>query len=124
MAAFSLHHSDGLLTIRPLLEYDDKGLDEVKKAINGLIDLGDPFIILTDARVGTVPQIHLRARFAEYLTGSSKELRLLCRGWAVVTSSRRHDIAIATLNFIIPRVYPVKVFRDINKATDWLRRKL
>lgn len=90
----------------------------------GLLERGRPFTLLFDGRNAGMLDAKSRKAYADFVLTNANDLRLFCKGGAiVVTSSLTMGVMTAVL-WLAPLPFPHRTFTSVEDANKWLRTLL
>ncbi len=85
---------------------------------------GDVYAVVIDAReVGRVPPVQ-RKGIVDWINRDRQHLKANCAGGALIFSSPVQQGLWTAIVWLTPIPIPVKVFRDVSSAEEWLRELL
>ena len=85
---------------------------------------GDPYAVVIDAReVGRVPATQRRG-IIEWIQNDRQHLKTNCAGGALIFTSALQQGLWTAISWVAPSPIPVKIFREVSSAEEWLRSLL
>ncbi|MGB8220954.1 MAG: hypothetical protein WCF10_00130 [Polyangiales bacterium] len=85
---------------------------------------GNPYAVIIDAReVGRVAATQ-RKGIMDWITRDSLHLKANCAGGALIFASPLQQGLWTAISWVTPSPIPVKIFRDVPSAENWLRAQL
>ena len=93
-------------------------------AMSALVERGQPYVIIHDARRAVRPTPKQRAFAAEQQKRDAEATRRLLRGVALVTASPLISGVLTAVNWIFAAPYPQKTFSTLDAAETWATAQL
>jgi len=103
---------------------DDEAFESTVLAMSALVERGQPYVIIHDARRAVRPTPKQRAFAAERQKRDAEPTRRLLKGVALVTSSPLIAGVLTAVNWIFPAPYPQKTFSTLTAAEKWVTGQL
>ena len=106
-------HCEGLMT--------EESINVHLKEYRQLLDRGEPYVVLMDARRIEAGPTSLRKIYAAFLADNAADLKRLCRMCVFVTNSRLVTAAISAVLWLVPLPFPYKATASYDDGLRWLR---
>jgi hypothetical protein len=103
---------------------DDEAFESTVLAMSALVERGQPYVIIHDARRAVRPTPKQRAFAAERQKRDAEPTRRLLKGVALVTASPLIAGVLTAVNWIFPAPYPQKTFSTLTAAEKWTTGQL
>jgi hypothetical protein len=103
---------------------DDADFEAAVLAMSKLLERGQRYVILHDARRAVRPTPKQRAFAAEQQKLDAEGTRRWLKGVALVTASPLISGVLTAINWITPPPYPMKTFSRLSDADAWMTTQL